>query len=439
MTDDLDALRGRLRANLAPVGADATGRLLGVRGLALEADVPGARVGEVVEIARAGGAALRAEVVGFDEARAVLLPLGHPRGLGAEDRVRRTGAALTVACGDGLRGRVLDGLGDPCDGAGAARGPTVRREVDAEPPDALTRRRVREALPLGVRVIDGLLTVAAGQRVGLFAGSGVGKSALLGQVVRRASADVVVVALVGERGREVREFWEDHVGEAQGRSVLVVATSDAPALLRLRAAFVATTVAEHFRDEGARVLLVMDSLTRVARAQREVGLAAGEPGVRRGLPPSVFALLPRLLERAGPGAGAGTITALYTVLVEGGDLDEPIADEARGLLDGHVVLDRAVAARGRYPAVDVLASVSRVMDAVVDDGHRAAAQRVRALLSAYEQRRDLIALGAYRGGTEPTTDAAIARMDALEGFLRQGRAEHSAWEETVAAVRALGR
>lgn len=439
MTDGLDALRERLRASLAPAGAAAGGRLLGVRGLALEADVPGARVGEVVEVARAEGGALRAEVVGFDAARSVLLPLGHARGLGADDRVRRTGAALTVACGDGLRGRVLDGLGDPCDGAGAVAGPTALREVDAPPPDPLSRRRVREVLPLGVRVIDGLLTVGAGQRVGLFAGSGVGKSALLGQVVRRASADVVVVALVGERGREVREFWEDHVGEAQGRSVLVVATSDAPALLRLRAAFVATTVAEHFRDAGARVLLVMDSLTRVARAQREVGLAAGEPGVRRGLPPSVFALLPRLLERAGPGAGAGTITALYTVLVEGGDMDEPIADEARGLLDGHVVLDRAIAARGRYPAVDVLASASRVMDAVADDGHRAAAHRVRALLAAYEQRRDLIALGAYRAGTEPTTDAAIARMDALEGFLRQGRGELAGWDETVAAVRALGR
>ena len=439
MSDELDALRGRLRASLDPAGAAGGGRLLGVRGLALEADVPGARIGEVVEVERSEGERLRAEVVGFDGARSVLLPLGHARGLGADDRVRRTGEALSVACGDGLRGRVLDGLGDPCDGLGAIVGETTAREVDASPPDALTRRRVREALPLGVRVIDGLLTVGAGQRVGLFAGSGVGKSALLGQVVRRASADVVVVALVGERGREVREFWEDHVGEAQSRSVLVVATSDAPALVRLRAAFVATTVAEHFRDEGARVLLVMDSLTRVARAQREVGLAAGEPGVRRGLPPSVFALLPRLLERAGPGAGRGTITALYTVLVEGGDLDEPIADEARGLLDGHVVLDRAIAARGRYPAVDVLASVSRVMDAVVDEGHRAAAQRVRSLLSAYEQRRDLIALGAYRAGTEATTDAAIARMEALEGFLRQGRGEQSGWEETVAAVRALGR
>ena len=439
MSDELGALRDRLRASLAPAGAGAAGRLVGVRGLALEADVPGARVGEVVEVARPEGPPLRAEVVGFDASRAVLLPLGHARGLGADDRVHRTGAALSVACGAGLRGRVLDGLGEPIDGAGPVLGATVRREVDASPPEALTRRRVREALPLGMRVIDGLLTVAAGQRVGLFAGSGVGKSALLGQVVRRASADVVVVALVGERGREVREFWEDHVGDARGRAVLVVATSDEPALLRLRAAFVATTVAEHFRDEGARVLLVMDSLTRVARAQREVGLAAGEPGVRRGLPPSVFALLPRLLERAGPGAGAGTITALYTVLVEGGDLDEPIADEARGLLDGHVVLDRTIAARGRYPAVDVLASASRVMDAVVDEGHRAAAQRVRALLAAYEARRDLIALGAYRAGAEPTTDAAIGRMEALEAFLRQGRGEAATWEETVAAVRALGR
>lgn len=439
MTDELDALRQRLRAQVAPVGAGAAGRLSGVRGLALEAEVPGARVGEVVEVARADGDVLRAEVVGFDASRAVLLPLGSARGLGPDDRVRRAGGPLTVACGDGLRGRVLDGLGEPCDGRGPVAGVTAPREVDAPPPDALTRRRVRAALPLGVRVLDGLLTVGAGQRVGLFAGSGVGKSALLGQVVRRASADVVVVALVGERGREVREFWEDHVADAQSRATLVVATSDAPALVRLRAAFTATAVAEHFRDAGARVLLVMDSLTRVARAQREVGLAAGEPGVRRGLPPSVFALLPRLLERAGPGAGDGTITALYTVLVEGGDLDEPVADEARGLLDGHVVLDRAIAARGRYPAVDVLSSVSRLMDPLVDDAHRAAARRVRALLAAYEQRRDLIALGAYRAGTEPTTDAAVARMGAIEAFLAQGRDEHAAWDDTVARLAALAR
>lgn len=437
MSDELGALRDRLRASLAPAGAGAAGRLVGVRGLALEADVPGARVGEVVEVARAEGPPLRAEVVGFDASRAVLLPLGHARGLGADDRVHRTGAALSVACGAGLRGRVLDGLGEPIDGAGPVLGATVRREVDASPPEALTRRRVREALPLGVRVIDGLLTVAAGQRVGLFAGSGVGKSALLGQVVRRASADVVVVALVGERGREVREFWEDHVGDARGRAVLVVATSDEPALLRLRAAFVATTVAEHFRDEGARVLLVMDSLTRVARAQREVGLAAGEPGVRRGLPPSVFALLPRLLERAGPGAGAGTITALYTVLVEGGDLDEPIADEARGLLDAHLVLDRDLAEHGHYPPIDVVASLSRLARDVTSPAHQAAAAVVRERLAVYQAHRDLITLGAYARGSDRRVDAAIAARPAIDAFTRQAAEEVAAWDTTVAALAAL--
>ena len=436
MAVDVEAIRARLRAATAMV---AEGRLVSARGLALEAEIPGARVGEVLEVLRPGHAPLRAEVVGFDGARAVLLALGDGAGLAADDAVRRTGEALHVACGDGLLGRVLDGTGAPIDGGGPFAGPTVQRPVDGPAQDPLQRRRITEAMPVGVRVLDGLLSLGAGQRVGLFAGSGVGKTALLGQVVRGARADVVVVALVGERGREVREFWDDHVAAAKPRAVLVVATSDAPPLSRLRAAFTAVTVAEHFAAQGKRVLLVLDSLTRVARAQREVGLAAGEPAVRRGLPPSVFALLPRLLERAGTTSGAGSVTAVCTVLVEGGDLDEPGADEVRGLLDGHVVLDRGLALRGRFPAVDTASSVSRVMDALVDAPHRAAAQRVRALLSAYEQRRDLVALGAYRPGTEPLTDEALARHDALEAWLRQPRDEIAAWDDTVAGLRALGR
>jgi FliI/YscN family ATPase len=278
---------------------------------------------------------------------------------------------------------------------------------------------VTRPLATGVRAIDGLLTVGEGQRVGLFAGSGVGKSTLLGAIARGTSADVVVVALVGERGREVGDFLEHSLGpEGRKRSVVVVATSDAPALERLRAAQVATAIAEYFRDRGQSVMLLADSVTRVARAQREVGLAAGEPPARRGYPPSVFALLPRLLERSGQGE-RGSITAIYTILVEGGDMDEPIADEVRGILDGHIVLDRRIAARGHYPAIDVTVSLSRVMDAVASAEHVAAARRVRALLGAYEEKRDLIALGAYAKGSEPRTDQAIAAVPEIERFLQQ--------------------
>lgn len=437
--DDLDAIRRGLGINpRAPLGA-GEGRVRAVRGLAVRATVPGLCVGDRAVIVRRGGAPLDAEAVAFDDDGVLLLPFGETAGIGPDDIVRASPGGATVACGDGLFGRVLDGTGSPCDGRGPIEGATTARPVRAPAPDPMRRQRVREALPTGVRVIDGLLTLAAGQRVGLFAGSGVGKSALLGQVLRRCAADVVVVALVGERGREVREFLDDALDDAsRARAVAVVATSDAPALVRLRAAEVATAVAEHFRDEGRRVLLLMDSVTRVARAQRDVGLAAGEPAVRRSLPPSVYAMLPRLLERAGPSA-RGTITAIYTVLVEGGDLDEPVADEVRGLLDGHVVLDRALLARGRLPPVDVLASVSRVMDAVTTPAHRASAARVRALLHALETRRELIALGAYTPGSDRLTDEALARRDALEAFLTQRRDEESDLARAVDGLAALAR
>lgn len=437
--DDLDAVRRGLGIPVrAPLGA-GEGRVRAVRGLAVRATVPGLGVGDRAVIERRSGAPLDAEAVAFDEDGVVLLPFGETAGIGPDDPVRAVAGGARVACGDGLLGRVLDGNGDPCDGRGPIEGPTTLRPVRAPSPDPMTRQRVREALPTGVRVIDGLLTLAAGQRVGLFSGSGVGKSALLGQITRRCAADVVVVALVGERGREVREFLDDALDEAnRARSVAVVATSDAPALVRLRAAEVATAVAEHFRDEGRRVLLLMDSVSRVARAQRDVGLAAGEPAVRRSLPPSVYAMLPRLLERAGPSA-TGTITAIYTVLVEGGDLDEPVADEVRGLLDGHIVLDRALLARGRLPPVDVLASVSRVMDAVTAPAHRACAARARAMLHALETRRELIALGAYTRGSDRLTDEALARRDALEAFLTQRRDEESDLQGAVAALDALAR
>jgi type III secretion protein N (ATPase) len=336
-------------------------------------------------------------------------------------------------------GRVLDGLGRPADGRGPIAGVTEAWAVDRAPPPALARGRVARPLALGLRVLDGLLAAGEGQRLGLFAGSGVGKSTLMGQIARQCSADVVVIALVGERGREVREFLEDALGEAgRRRACLVVATSDAPALVRLRSAFVATAVAEYFRDQGARVLLMMDSVTRVARAQREVGLAAGEPPARRGYPPSVFAMLPQLLERGGPGV-RGSITAVYTVLVEGGDMEEPVADEVRGILDGHVVLDRAIGARGRWPAVDVSHSLSRVMDLVVSAEHRDAAARVRAWLAAYEARRDLIAVGAYQKGSDRLADEAIARMDRIEAFLRQQRDEAAPADQTQRALLELAR
>lgn len=429
------------RARLAEVDSvGASGRVVALTGLAVRAVVPEARVGELVRIERPGSLGpLDAEVVGFDDTSAVLMPLGDLAGVGLDDAVRSTGRRMTVEVGEGVLGRVLDGLGRPMDHKGPLAGSTVPWDVERNPPDPLERQRVEKPLSLGLRVLDGLLTVGEGQRVGLFAGSGVGKSTLLGQLARQCKADVVVLALVGERGREVREFLEDSLGaEGLARACVVVATSDTPALVRLRSAFVATAVAEYFRDQGARVLLMLDTVTRVARAQREVGLAAGEPPARRGYPPSVFALLPRLLERTGPGR-KGSITALYTVLVEGGDMEEPVADEVRGILDGHVVLDRSLGARGRWPAVDVLQSLSRVMDLLVTPSHLAAAMRLRQLLAAYESKRELIALGAYQRGGDRTTDEALARLDKIEAFLRQGRHEHSDFEGTVSALEALVR
>ncbi len=426
---DADALSRRL-SGVGTVGVE--GRVTSLVGLALRALLPGGRVGQVVEVGR-GPAPLRAEVVGFEGDEVLLLPLGEAEGLGPDDPVRPAAEALRVRASPALLGRVLDGLGQPVDG-----GPAVAGEawpVMRPPPAPLQRPRITRPLSLGVRVLDGLLTVGEGQRVGLFAGSGVGKSTLLGQVARFAEADVFVVCLIGERGRELREFLEDSLGEeGRRRSVVVCATSDAPALVRLKSAWVATSLAEYFRAQGQRVVLLMDSVTRFARAGREVGLAAGEPPARRGYPPSVFAALPALLERSGT-SPEGSITAFYTVLVEGGDLDEPIADEVRGILDGHVVLDRALGARGRWPAVDVLASLSRVMDQVVGAEHHTDAAALRAHLAAYEAKRDLVALGAYTAGSDPALDAALSRLDAIEAFLRQGRAEASSFEDTRAALR----
>jgi type III secretion protein N (ATPase) len=428
MSLDVDALRAKLAevSTLRPVG-----RVLGVTGLSLRLAIPGVRIGDVVSVRRRGGA-LACEIVGFDRGEAVGMPLGALAGVGPDDEVESTGGPLQVRASRALLGRVLDGLGRPFDGGPSVVGEWVA--VDRDPPAALDRRPVDKPIATGVRVVDGLVTLGEGQRMGLFAGSGVGKSSLLGAIARGADADVVIVALVGERGREVGEFLDRSLGsEGRKKSVVVVATSDVAALERLRAAQVATAYAEHFRDEGARVLLLVDSVTRCARAQREVGLAAGEPPTRRGYPPSVFAMLPRLLERAGQGR-RGSITAIYTVLVEGGDMDEPIADEVRGILDGHIVLDRAIAARGRYPAVDVTTSLSRVMDGIVSTEHRQAARRLRALVATYEAKRDLVILGAYARGSDKELDDAIARMPRIESLLRQEAGDQSAFAETVTAL-----
>ncbi len=437
MTFDLDrALRVVDEARTA----DVTGKVSEIRGLVVRATVPGIRHGEMVEIERPGAAPLAAEVVGFRGDEAVLLPLGDPAGVGPDSAVSPTGRPLVLRVGESLLGRILDGLGQPIDGGPPLDAGTAEWPVDRAAPDPLTRKRVEDPLPTGVRAIDGLLTLGEGQRIGLFAGSGVGKSTLLGQIARSSSADVNVICLVGERGREVRDFIEDSLGEeGLSRSVVVCATSDAPSLVRLKSTFVATAVAEWFRDvAGKRVLMMVDSLTRFARAQREVGLSAGEPPARQGYPPSVFAALPRLLERTGNSA-TGSITAIYTVLVAGGDMEEPIADEVRGIVDGHIVLDRDLGARGRWPAIDVLQSVSRVMTHIVEDDHVAAAQKVREILAVYEQHRDLITLGAYKRGSDATVDDAIARIDAVEAFLRQGMRETADFAAAAEALAALSR
>ncbi|MDZ4697559.1 MAG: type III secretion system ATPase SctN [Deltaproteobacteria bacterium] len=424
--DNLDAVRLRRLA----------GRVTEVTGLVVRASIPGIRVGELVEI-DTGNRHLFAEVVGFRGEEVVLMPLGSLEGIGPDSLATSTGRSLEISVGQGLLGRVVNGLGRPMDGQGPIAGVTMPWSVDRAAPDPLTRQRVANPLAMGIRAIDGLLTVGEGQRIGLFAGAGVGKSTLMGQIARNTEAEVNVICLVGERGREVGEFIADVLGPVgRARSVVVCATSDVPALERIKSAFVATAIAEWFRSQGKRVLLMMDSLTRFARAQREVGLAAGEPPARQGYPPSVFAMLPRLLERTG-NSDRGSITALYTVLVAGGDMEEPIADEVRGILDGHIVLSRELGTQNHWPAIDVLPSLSRAMNGIVSPVHRQAAGRLRALLAAYAEKRDLIALGAYKFGADARTDEAIARMDGITAFLRQSTDERTTADETQRMLLAL--
>lgn len=410
-----------------------SGRVVKLVGTLLEAELPGARVGEICHIDGGGPA----ETVGFREHHALLMPFGSVDGIRYGARVDTVGAMPTVSVGDGLRGRVIDGFGEPIDGKGPL-GALIRRPLHAAPPDPLRRTVIRTPLETGVRVLDGLLTVGRGQRVALMAGSGVGKSTLLGMIARRSAADVNVIALIGERGREVREFLEDVLGpEGLARSVVVVVTSDRSPVLQVRGAFVAATIADWLRDQGNDVMLFMDSVTRLAMAQRQIGLATGEPPTTKGYTPSVFGLLPRLLERAGPGAGVGSVTALYAVLVDGDDMQDPIGDAVRGIVDGHVVLSRRIASQGQFPAVDVLQSVSRVMPAVTGRPHLDLATKMRRILATWSENEELIRLGVYRAGASAEVDQAIARIEPIRAFLRQRTDERSGLAAAVASMEKL--
>jgi flagellum-specific ATP synthase len=427
----------RIQLTVADAVSVATPRISGevaeVRGLSVSVRGVAARVGDIVLI----GNRTPAEVVAMQGELATCLPMGAMTGVGTGDRVLATGRPMSVAVGEALLGQVLDGLGRPLDGSRLPSG-LARVSVDGTPPDAMTRRRVDTPLPLGVRAIDTLTPVGRGQRMGIFAGSGVGKSSLLSMITRGTKADVTVLALIGERGREVREFLEDDLGpEGLRNAVVVVATSDQPPMVRLRAAFVATRIAEWFRETGREVLLLMDSITRLAMAQREIGLSAGEPPTTRGYPPSVFAMMPRLLERAG-GSAVGSITGLYTVLVEGDEHNEPIADSARSILDGHITLDRKLANAGHFPSIDVLASVSRVAGAVTTPEQRALMRAARRLIDARRDVKELVEIGAYVTGTNPDADRALALWPALEGFLQQDLHDLSpadaSWTQLAAAL-----
>jgi type III secretion system H+-transporting two-sector ATPase len=420
---------------LSPV--EMRGRVTALVGLLIRATVPEAHVGELCLIRSPRSAKeLKAEVVGFHGGETILMPLGEIQDVAMGAEVIPTGASLRVSVGEALLGRVLDGLGSPTDGKGPIEA-TEEYPVTSRPPAALRRQRVTRILPTGVRAIDGVLAVGEGQRIGIFSATGVGKSTLLGMLARNTESDVNVIALVGERGREVRDFLEVDLGvDGLSRSVVVVATSNEPSLVRLKAAYVATAIAEYFRDQGKRVVFMMDSVTRFARALREVGLAAGEPPARSGFPPSVFSELPKLLERTG-NSDKGSITAFYTVLVEGDDLTEPVADETRSILDGHIVLSRALAGAGHYPAIDVGQSVSRVMSNISEDQHLEAARKLREILATYEAQKDLILIGAYKKGSDPRTDYAISKLNAVNAFLQQATHERTSTRAAVAQLQRL--
>jgi flagellar protein export ATPase FliI len=415
------------------------GRVKEVVGLVVRAVVPDAWIGEICLIRNPRSPTpLKAEVVGFRDGDVLLMPLGELVNIGPHSEVIPTGNCLTVKVGNGLLGRVLNGLGEPMDTE--FRGPLNCDEefpVLGNPPDPLKRMRVTKPISLGVRAIDAVLTAGEGQRIGLFAAAGGGKSTLLGMIARNTEADVNVITLVGERGREVRDFIEQDLGpEGLKRSVIVCATSNESSLVRLKAAYVGTAIAEYFRNKGLKVILMMDSVTRFARAQREIGLACGEPPARAGYTPSVFAELPKLLERSG-NSDKGSITALYTVLVAGDDMNEPVADEVRSILDGHIILSRELAARNHYPAISILDSASRVMSAVTSKDHRQSAGSLRDALATYRKNEDLILLGAYKSGTDKRVDAAMAKIDGINAFLKQATDDKSNFAGSVEQLQTM--
>jgi flagellum-specific ATP synthase len=413
------------------------GKVTDVIGLVIVSMGPNVSLGEICTIVdKEGREVCKTEVVGFKEGKVLSIALGEVEKISPACEIIALGKSFTIGVGEALLGRVLDGLGNPIDGKGEIIVPSYRN-IHREPPNPLTRKRITSPLQTGIRSIDGLLTCGKGQRIGIFAGSGVGKSVTLGMIARNTNADVNVIILVGERGREVREFLEKELGEeGLKRSVVVVATSDKPALIRLKGAFIGTTIAEYFRDLGMDVVLLMDSVTRFAQAQREIGLTIGEPPATKGYTPSVFAMLPKLLERTGT-SDTGTITGLYTVLVDGDDMTEPIADAVRSILDGHIVLSRKIANKGLFPAVDPLQSVSRVMPDIVSADHRKRAVAFVDILATYKEAEDLINIGAYVKGSNPQIDHALAKMPLLRAFLKQDMFEKATFTDSVARLKEI--
>ncbi len=411
-------------------------KVVKVVGLTIESIGPEAKLNDLCNIiSKDKKTVVKAEVVGFRDNRVLLMPYVNVEGVGLGSSVENTGFPLKVRVGNDLLGKAVDGLGVPLNDEEIKDGEYY--SVEAAPPEPLKRKLIDSVLPLGVKAVDGLITIGKGQRIGIFAGSGVGKSTLLGMFARNTKADINVIALIGERGREVREFLERDLGEeGMKRSVIVVATSDKPALIRNKAAKTATSIAEYFRDQGKDVLLMMDSLTRFSMAQREIGLASGEPPVSRGYPPSVYSEMPKLLERAGY-SDTGSITGLYTVLVDGDDFNEPITDTARGILDGHIMLSRKLGHKNHYPSIDVLQSISRVMSSIVTDEHKALAGKLKSVLATYNEAEDLINIGAYKKGSNPNIDYAIEKIDDINGFLRQGVYDKYSFEEVIALLEGI--
>ncbi len=414
------------------------GKVVNIVGLTIESLGPEAKLGDICLIypdSKEEMKPVMAEVVGFKDKKTLLMPYEAVEGIGFGSMVENTGLPLTIQVSEDLLGQTLDGLGRPTGDAAPVNGKVY--SVEAPPPDPMSRDIIEDVLPLGVKAVDGLITIGKGQRIGIFAGSGVGKSTLLGMFARNTKADINVIALIGERGREVREFIERDLGpEGMKRSVVVVATSDKPALERNKAAKTATAIAEYFRDQGKDVLLMMDSLTRFSMAQREIGLASGEPPVSRGYPPSVYSEMPKLLERAGR-SKTGSITGLYTVLVDGDDFNEPITDTARSILDGHVMLSRKLAHRNHYPAIDILQSISRCMSQIADREHKQAAGKLKNVLATYNEAEDLINIGAYKNGSNPNIDYAIEKIDAVNAFLMQAVEDKFSFEEAVSMMKEL--